>query len=136
MGSQSLPKLCSYHLAIHWFNSLEGFVFQLNFSKMVFWEGYLSDEAMDTFAPIVVCWLYAGVHMLLPPQDRYRLHTRKEEEQKNPVPILLVIKGVLLQQFVQATVAQTLFSVSTLSIEFAFAFGNLINSINFLSICL
>ena len=96
----------------------------------------MSDEAMDTFAPIVVCWLYAGVHMLLPPQDRYRLHTRKEEEQKNPVPILLVIKGVLLQQFVQATVAQTLFSVSTLSIEFAFAFGNLINSINFLSICL
>ncbi|XXG70648.1 hypothetical protein AAC387_Pa07g0083 [Persea americana] len=80
---------------------------------MVFWEGYLSDEAMDTFAPIVVCWLYAGVHMLLPPQELYRLHTRKEEEQKNPVPILLVIKGVLLQQFVQATVAQTLFSMTS-----------------------
>ncbi|KAJ8628599.1 hypothetical protein MRB53_021922 [Persea americana] len=83
---------------------------------------------MDTFAPIVVCWLYAGVHMLLPPQDRYRLHTRKEEEQKNPVPILLVIKGVLLQQFVQATVAQTLFSVNDLKGKLYRDHGSTINS--------
>lgn len=94
---------------------------------MVFWEGYLSDEATGTLAPIVVYWLYAGVYMLLPPMDRYRLHTRKEEEQKNLVPISSVIKGVLLQQFVQATVAQTLFSVSTILIEFASAIQNLIN---------
>ncbi|ERM94367.1 hypothetical protein AMTRI_Chr04g189700 [Amborella trichopoda] len=76
---------------------------------MVFWEGYLSDEAMGTFAPIVVYWLYAGMYQILPPLDRYRMHTRKEEEQKNLVPISLVIKGVLLQQLVQATVAQALF---------------------------
>ncbi|XP_058084355.1 very-long-chain aldehyde decarbonylase GL1-9-like [Magnolia sinica] len=80
---------------------------------MVFWEAYLSDESMGTFAPIVVYWVYAGIYQLLPPLDRFRLHTRKEEEQKNLVPIWSVIKGVLLQQLVQATVAQTLFSMTS-----------------------
>ncbi|KAJ7969746.1 sphinganine C4-monooxygenase 1-like [Quillaja saponaria] len=50
---------------------------------MVFWEDYVSDEAMGTYAPIVVYWLYAGFYQLLPPLDNYRLHTRKEEEEKN-----------------------------------------------------
>ncbi|OMP09669.1 Fatty acid hydroxylase [Corchorus olitorius] len=79
---------------------------------MVFWERYVSDEAMGTFAPIVVYWLYAGIYQLLPPMDKYRLHTRKEEEEKNSVPLASVVKGVLLQQVVQATVAQLLFLVS------------------------
>lgn len=79
---------------------------------MVFWEGYISDELMGTFAPIVVYWLYAGMYQLLPPLDRYRLHTRKEEAQKNLVPISAVVKGVLLQQLVQATVAHALFLVT------------------------
>ncbi|XP_062024450.1 very-long-chain aldehyde decarbonylase GL1-9-like [Rosa rugosa] len=76
---------------------------------MVFWEGYVSDEAMGTFAPIVVYWLYAGFYQLLPPLDSYRLHTRKEEDEKNSVPLPSVVKGVLLQQLAQATVAQGLF---------------------------
>lgn len=80
---------------------------------MVFWEGYLSDESMGTFAPIVVYWLYAGMYQLLPPLDRYRLHTRKEEEEKNLVPLSSVIWGVLLQQLVQATVAQMLFLMTS-----------------------
>uniref|UniRef100_A0A0V0IAV8 Putative sphinganine C(4)-monooxygenase 1-like n=1 Tax=Solanum chacoense TaxID=4108 RepID=A0A0V0IAV8_SOLCH len=76
---------------------------------MVFWEGYVSDEVMGTFAPIVVYWLYAGLYQLLPPMDKYRLHTRKEENTKNLVPLASVVKGVLLQQFFQATVAHLLF---------------------------
>lgn len=79
---------------------------------MVFWEVYASDEAMGTFAPIVVYWLYAGFYQLLPPLDKYRLHTRKEEEEKNLVPLPKVVKGVLLQQLVQAVVAHALFWVS------------------------
>lgn len=79
---------------------------------MVFWEGYVSDEAMGTFAPIVVYWLYAGFYQLLPTLDNYRLHTKREEELKNSVPLSSVVKGVLLQQLVQATVAQALFLVS------------------------
>lgn len=82
-------------------------------AKMVFWEGWISDELMGTFSPIVVYWLYAGMYQLLPPLDQYRLHTRKEEEQKNLVPLSSVIKGVLLQQLVQATVAGLMFLVSS-----------------------
>lgn len=80
---------------------------------MVFWEGYVSDEAMGTFAPIVVYWLYAGFYQLLPSLDKFRLHTRKEEDEKNSVPLSTVIKGVLLQQLAQATVAQLLFLLTT-----------------------
>ncbi|CAL9050616.1 unnamed protein product [Musa banksii] len=79
---------------------------------MVFWEGWISDELMGTFSPIVVYWLYAGMYQLLPPLDQYRLHTRKEEEQKNLVPLSSVIKGVLLQQLVQATVAGLMFLIT------------------------
>ncbi|KAM0936832.1 putative sphingolipid C4-monooxygenase [Dioscorea sansibarensis] len=80
---------------------------------MVFWEGYVTDELMGTFAPIVVYWLYAGMYQLLPPLERFRLHTRKEKEQKNLVPLSSVVKGVLLQQLVQATIAQLLFLMTS-----------------------
>uniref|UniRef100_A0A0D6R7M8 Fatty acid hydroxylase domain-containing protein n=1 Tax=Araucaria cunninghamii TaxID=56994 RepID=A0A0D6R7M8_ARACU len=80
---------------------------------MVFWEGYLSDEAMGALAPIVVYWMYAGAYQMLPPLDRYRLHSRKEEELRNLVSIPTVIKGVLLQQLFQATVALSIFSMTS-----------------------
>ncbi|CAA2966031.1 sphinganine C4-monooxygenase 1-like [Olea europaea subsp. europaea] len=80
---------------------------------MVLWDGYVSDELMGTFAPIVVYWMYAGFYQLLPPLDNYRLHTRKEESKKNLVPLGVVIKGVLLQQLVQAVVAHLLFLVTS-----------------------
>lgn len=79
---------------------------------MVFWEGYVSDEVMGIFAPIVVYWLYGGFYQLLPPLDGYRLHTRKEEEEKNLLSLSKVVKGVLLQQLLQAAVAHALFLVS------------------------
>lgn len=87
---------------------------------MVFWEGYVSDEAMGTFAPIVVYWLYAGFYQLLPPLENFRLHTRKEEDEKNSVPLSAVVKGVLLQQLVQATVAQVLFMVGFSALFYSF----------------
>ncbi|KAJ4793593.1 Sphingoid base hydroxylase 2 [Rhynchospora pubera] len=80
---------------------------------MVFWEGYVSDETMGTFAPIVLYWIYGGVYQLLPPLDRFRLHTRQEEAQKNLVTLPCVVRGVLLQQFFQATVAQLLFLITS-----------------------
>ncbi|CAJ1976871.1 unnamed protein product [Sphenostylis stenocarpa] len=80
---------------------------------MVFWERYVSDELMGTFAPIVVYWVYAGFYHLLPPLDKYRLHTRKDEEKKNLVPFSTVVKGVLLQQLVQAIVALFLLTTTT-----------------------
>ncbi|KAK9069704.1 hypothetical protein SSX86_011608 [Deinandra increscens subsp. villosa] len=80
---------------------------------MVFWEGYVSDELMGTFAPIVVYWLYAGFFQLLPPLDNYRLHTKMEEDTKNLVPLSSVIKGVLLQQLVHAVVSYILLLVTS-----------------------
>lgn len=80
---------------------------------MVFWEGYVSDDLMGTFAPIVVYWIYAGFYHLLPPLDNYRLHTTRDEEDKNLVPFKAVVKGVLLQQLVQAIVALILFTVTS-----------------------
>ncbi|KAG5525367.1 hypothetical protein RHGRI_031889 [Rhododendron griersonianum] len=80
---------------------------------MVFWEGYVSDEAMGTFAPVVVYWLYAGFYQLLPPLDNYRLHTRKEEEERNLVPLRSVLKGVLLNQLVQVAVAHGIFLLTS-----------------------
>lgn len=73
----------------------------------------MSDEAMGTFAPVVVYWLYAGFYQLLPPLDNYRLHTRKEEEERNLVPLRSVLKGVLLNQLVQVAVAHGIFLVSS-----------------------
>ncbi|KAG4195428.1 hypothetical protein ERO13_A06G111000v2 [Gossypium hirsutum] len=58
---------------------------------------------------LVVCWVY----QLLPHLDKYRLHTRKEEEEKNAVPFVSVVRGVLFQQFVQATVAKLLFLLTS-----------------------
>ena len=71
---------------------------------------------MGTFAPIVVYWVYAGFYQLLPPLDKYRLHTKKDEEEKNLVPFSAVVKGVLLQQLVQAIVALFLVSYSTFEV--------------------
>ncbi|CAN0928295.1 Very-long-chain aldehyde decarbonylase GL1-9 [Linum grandiflorum] len=81
---------------------------------MVFWEGYLSDEAMGIVAPILVYWFYAGFYELLPPLDRYRLHPRKEEDdQKKLVPFRSVVKGVLIQQLVQASLGSFIFYLTS-----------------------
>ncbi|KAG6518389.1 hypothetical protein ZIOFF_021864 [Zingiber officinale] len=60
---------------------------------------------MDRYALVI------APENLLPSLDQYRLHTGKEQEQKNVVPLPSVIKGVLLQQLVQATVAGLMFLV-------------------------
>jgi sphinganine C4-monooxygenase len=83
---------------------------------MVPWEGYVSDETMGTFAPIALYWVYAGGYQLIlhrRPLQRYRLHTQAEEDEKNLVSVPAVIRGVLLQQLVQAIVAMILFMVRT-----------------------
>lgn len=75
----------------------------------------VSDEILGTFAPIVVYWVYSGIYMLLGSFDNYRLHSRKDEDEKNLVSKFTVVKGVLLQQIVQAVVAIILFAVSCFS---------------------
>lgn len=72
----------------------------------------ISDELMGTFVPIVVYWAYSGIYAMLGGLDNYRLHSRKDEDEKNLVAKKDVVKGVLLQQAVQAIVATLLFAVT------------------------
>ncbi|KAJ4972787.1 hypothetical protein NE237_005961 [Protea cynaroides] len=72
----------------------------------------VSDELLGTFVPIIVYWLYSGFYILLGSFEKYRLHTTKEEDVKNLVSKSDVVKGVLLQQTIQAAVAIILFKVT------------------------
>ena len=72
----------------------------------------ISDELLGTFVPIFVYWFYSGIYVLLGYSfDNYRLHSRKDEDEKNLVSKGAVVKGVLLQQTFQAVVATLLFAV-------------------------
>ena len=71
----------------------------------------VSDELLGTVAPIVVYWLYSGIYVALSSLESYRLHSKVEEEEKNLVSKSSVVKGVLVQQVVQAVVAILLFTV-------------------------
>ena len=84
---------------------------------MAWWEEYVSDEVLGTFMPILVYWVYAGAyHYVIPPLEKYRLHSIEEEEKRNLVTLPQVVRGVLLQQAVQAFVALSLFAVSSFTL--------------------
>lgn len=74
------------------------------------------DEFMVTMMPIVIYWVYSGMYEALlacypSTFDRYRLHSPKEEETKNLASKRDVVKGVLLQQAIQATITLVLAKV-------------------------
>ena len=71
----------------------------------------VSDELLGTFVPILVYWAYSGIYGLLGSFERYRLHSKKDEDEKNLVSKSGVVKGVILQQAIQAIVAILLFTV-------------------------
>ncbi|KAL3347689.1 hypothetical protein AABB24_021392 [Solanum stoloniferum] len=73
---------------------------------------HVSDELLGTILPIVVYWVYSGLYCLLGGMENYRLHTKKDEDEKNLVAKKEVVKGVLLQQVVQSIVATVLFAVT------------------------
>ncbi|KAK3132323.1 hypothetical protein QOZ80_6AG0519510 [Eleusine coracana subsp. coracana] len=75
--------------------------------------GIFSDEMLAIFVPIVVYWVYSAMYMALGhSMDKYRLHSRSEEDSKNLVSKRDVIKGVLLQQLVQAAVGAVVFTAT------------------------
>lgn len=71
----------------------------------------ISDEFLGTFVPILVYWLYSGMYVCLGSMERYRLHSKIDEDEKNLVTKSAVVKGVLLQQTLQAIIAVILFKV-------------------------
>ncbi|CAL4948358.1 unnamed protein product [Urochloa decumbens] len=79
--------------------------------------GFMSgEELVVTLAPVAVYWVYAGMYEALLAHttvlDRYRLHSRRDEETKNIASRKDVVRGVLLQQAIQAAI-----SVAVLKIE-------------------
>ncbi|XP_061355435.1 sphinganine C4-monooxygenase 1 [Gastrolobium bilobum] len=73
----------------------------------------ISDEMLGTFAPIIVYWIYSGIYVVLGPFCKnYRLHSKQEEDEKNLVSKGAVVRGVIVQQIVQAVVAILLFAVT------------------------
>ena len=71
----------------------------------------ISDQILGTFVPILVYWLYSGIYVLLGSFDNYRLHSKKDEQEKNLVSKSTVLRGVFFQQTIQAIVAILLFKV-------------------------
>ncbi|GAB4839995.1 Arf guanine nucleotide exchange factor sbh1 [Ancistrocladus abbreviatus] len=71
----------------------------------------VSDQLLATFVPVVVYWVYSGIYVLMGSFDNYRLHSKKDEDEKNLVSRGTVVKGVLLQQTFQAIVAIFVFTV-------------------------
>ena len=71
----------------------------------------ISDQILGTFVPILVYWLYSGIYVLLGSFDNYRLHSKKDEQEKNLVSKSTVLRGVFFQHTIQAIVAILLFKV-------------------------
>ncbi|KAK8627766.1 hypothetical protein V6N13_135368 [Hibiscus sabdariffa] len=71
----------------------------------------ISDELLGAFVPIVVYWVYSAIYMAFGSLDNFRLHSRKDEQDKNLVSKPNVIKNVLFQQTLQATLAIFLYKV-------------------------
>ncbi|MCD7471145.1 Arf guanine nucleotide exchange factor sbh1 [Datura stramonium] len=72
--------------------------------------GYVSDELLGTFLPIVVYWVYSGLYLMLGDMHNYRLHSKKDEDEKNLVSQAVYV--VLFPQVVQVAVATVLFAVT------------------------
>ncbi|XP_020590320.1 sphinganine C4-monooxygenase 1-like [Phalaenopsis equestris] len=71
----------------------------------------VSDELLGTFVPIAVYWIYSGFYVLVADLQEYRLHTKAEEDKKNVVSKMAVVKGVLIQQAFQIAVSLLLFTL-------------------------
>ncbi|KAF3586160.1 hypothetical protein F2Q69_00026675 [Brassica cretica] len=72
----------------------------------------ISDEFLGTFVPILVYWVYSGMYVCLGSLERYRLHSKVDEDEKNLVTKSAVVKGVLLQQTLQAIISAILFKIT------------------------
>ncbi|KAJ4745692.1 Sphinganine C4-monooxygenase 2 [Rhynchospora pubera] len=72
----------------------------------------VSDEVLGTLIPVAVFWIYSGIFVILGDRlDKYRLHTKAEEQTKNVVSKWMVVKGVFVQQAFQIAVSLLLFTL-------------------------
>ncbi|KAF3340097.1 sphinganine C(4)-monooxygenase 2-like protein [Carex littledalei] len=62
-----------------------------------------SDELLVVFGPIAVYWIYSGIYEWFSCMEKYRLHSKKEEDNMNLVSKRDVMICVLFQQAIQAS---------------------------------
>ncbi|KAG8077436.1 hypothetical protein GUJ93_ZPchr0007g4919 [Zizania palustris] len=74
--------------------------------------GVGGEELAVALAPVAAYWLYSGMYEAAAGSsvcrgllDRYRLHSRRDEETKNLASKRDVLKGVLLQQAIQVSIS-------------------------------
>lgn len=69
------------------------------------------DEVLGTFIPIIVYWLYAAIIVFLEKSfPKYKIRRTEEQDERNYlVSKATVIKGVVLQQALQALTATILY---------------------------
>jgi sphinganine C4-monooxygenase len=81
----------------------------------MWWMMMSGEELVVTLAPVAVYWVYAGIYEALLARtavlDRYRLHSRRDEETKNVASRKDVVKGVLLQQGIQVSISVAILKV-------------------------
>ncbi|RWW05062.1 hypothetical protein BHE74_00014258 [Ensete ventricosum] len=78
------------------------------------------DDFLLMIIPIVVYWVYSGIYEVLGSSEKYRLHSRRDEETKNLASKRDVVKGVLFQQALQATITVVVTKVLSLLSSFLF----------------
>lgn len=61
-----------------------------------------ADELLVAFVPIVVYWVYSGICAMLESMENYKLYSKKDEDEKNLVSRMTVLKGVLFHQTMQS----------------------------------
>lgn len=71
-----------------------------------------SDEVLAIVVPVLVYWLYSGLYMMLGSLEKYRLHTKEEEDVKNLVPKGEVVKVVLFQQLMHSVAGFIAFKIT------------------------
>jgi hypothetical protein len=80
-----------------------------------------AEELVVTLAPVAVYWVYAGIYDLLLARttvlDKYRLHSRRDEETKNIASRKDVVRGVLLLQAIQVAISVAVLKVSRMNTE-------------------
>jgi hypothetical protein len=79
---------------------------------MICWVLLFQSWFIGCILGLIFCWLGSF--------ENYRLHSKKDEDEKNLVSKGTVVKGVLLQQTIKAIVAILLFKVSVLKNCFFF----------------
>jgi hypothetical protein len=93
-----------------------------------------AEELVVTLAPVAVYWAYAGMYEALLARttalDKYRLHSRRDEETKNIASRKDVVRGVLLQQCIQVAISVAVLKVSIYVAAGAGALSTLLISVH------